>query len=149
MANTNAFALLKEDHKKVASLFAEIDSTTERTEKTREELFEELKSALEYHTKVEEEYLYPVLEETGITHELALEAEAEHGVVKALLEEVSSMSPTEDEWTAKITVMKENIEHHVEEEETEMFPKAEKVMSEEQLKILSEQIVKLREKYEQ
>lgn len=148
MPHTDPFALLKEDHKKVAGIFKEIDATTERAEKTRAELFTELKTALEYHTKVEEEFLYPVLEEVGITHDIALEAEAEHGVVKTLIKELSSMSPTEDEWTAKITVMKENIEHHVEEEETDMFPKAEKVMSEEQLTTLSEQILRQREESE-
>ena len=138
----------KKTTKKVAGLFKEIDATTERAEKTREELFAELKSALEYHTQVEEDFLYPVLEEVGVTHDIALEAQAEHDVVKTLLKELSRMSPTEDEWTAKVTVMQENIEHHVEEEETEMFPKAEKVMSEEQLTTLSGQILKMREESE-
>ncbi len=138
MADTNLFQSLIEDHHRVAKLFEQISDTTERAEKTREDLFADIKTALENHTKLEETALYPALEKVNQTHDMTLEAEEEHKVVKTLLEELATEDPTTEEWTAKITVLKENIEHHVKEEEEELFPKAEKAMTEDDLAVLSE-----------
>jgi hemerythrin-like domain-containing protein len=140
MATQNPFALLKQDHRAVEKLFSQVADTTERAEKTRTELFAEIKAALEEHTSLEEQFLYPVLEEAAPTHSLTLEAEEEHEVVKTLLEELAGMEPTDEQWTAKFTVMKENVEHHVEEEENELFPKAEKALSAEQLQEMEDNI---------
>ena len=126
----NAFTLLKADHKKVAGLLEKIDETTERAVKTREELFTQLKTELDIHARIEETIFYPVLEEADETRDITLEAFEEHKVVKTLLGELETLGKDQEEWTAKFTVLKENIEHHVEEEEGEMFPKARKVLSE-------------------
>ena len=128
----NAFTLLKADHKKVAGLLEKIDETTERAVKTREELFTQLKTELDIHARIEETIFYPVLEEADETHDITLEAFEEHKVVKTLLGELETLGKDQEEWTAKFTVLKENIEHHVEEEEGEMFTKARKVLSEEE-----------------
>jgi hemerythrin superfamily protein len=138
MAQANPFTSLKEDHRKVAKLFEEILDTTERAEKTRKQLFAEIQTALEEHTTLEEAVLYPALEKVELTHDLTLEAEEEHKVAKTLLEELASEDETTEEWTAKMTVLKENIEHHVKEEEEELFPDAEKAMNEEDLAALAE-----------
>jgi hemerythrin-like domain-containing protein len=127
----NAFTLLKADHKKVAGILEKIDETTERAVKTREELFTQLKTELDTHTRIEETIFYPALEEVDETRDITLEAFEEHKVVKTLLSELESMGKDQEEWTAKFTVLKENIEHHVEEEEGEMFTKARKVLGEE------------------
>jgi iron-sulfur cluster repair protein YtfE (RIC family) len=127
----NAFTLLKADHKKVAGLLEKIDETTERAVKTREELFTQLKTELDIHTRIEEEIFYPALKDADETRDITLEAYEEHNVVKTLLGELESLGKDQEEWTAKFTVLKENIEHHVEEEEGEMFPKAKKVLGEE------------------
>jgi hemerythrin superfamily protein len=132
----NAFTLLKADHKKVAGILEKLDSTTERGVKTREELFTQLKTELDAHTCIEETIFYPALEEADETRDLILEAFEEHRLVKQLLSELEKMSKDQEEWTAKFTVLKENIEHHVEEEEGELFPKARKVLSEEQAETL-------------
>lgn len=126
----NAFTLLKADHKKVAGILEKLDATTERGIKTREELFGQLKSELDLHAHIEETILYPALEEADETREITLEAYEEHRLVKQLLGELESMDKSEEQWTARFTVLKENIEHHVEEEEGEMFKKARKVLSE-------------------
>jgi hemerythrin superfamily protein len=126
----NAFTLLKADHKKVAGILEKIDSTTERGVKTREELFRQLKTELDVHARIEETIFYPALEEAEETREITLEAFEEHRLVKQLLGELDKMDKDEEQWTARFTVLKENIEHHVEEEEDEMFPKARKVLSE-------------------
>jgi len=126
----NAFTLLKADHKKVAGILEKIDATTERGVKTREELFTQLKTELDIHTQIEETIFYPTLEKADETHDITLEAFEEHKVVKMLLGELEALGKDKEEWTAKFTVLKENIEHHVEEEEGEMFTKARKVLSE-------------------
>ncbi|MEK6285666.1 MAG: hemerythrin domain-containing protein [Acidobacteriota bacterium] len=125
----NAYDLLKEDHKKVAAIFEKLEPTTERALKTREELFNKLNSELEVHAAVEEQILYPVLKEAAETREITFEAFEEHRVVKELLKELSTTPKDTEEWTAKLTVLKENVEHHVEEEEEEMFKKARKVLT--------------------
>lgn len=125
----NAFTLLKADHKKVAGILEKIDSTTERGVKTREELFGQLKTELEVHTRIEETIFYPALKKEDETRDITLEAFEEHAVVKTLLGELDSLGKDQETWTAKFTVLKENIEHHVEEEEGEMFTKARKVLS--------------------
>jgi iron-sulfur cluster repair protein YtfE (RIC family) len=127
----NAFTLLKQDHKTVADLLEKIDGTTERALKTREELFTRLKTELDVHAKIEEEIFYPALESEDETHEITLEAFEEHRLVKQLLTELESMPKDDEQWTARFTVLKENVEHHVEEEEGEMFTKARSVLSKE------------------
>ena len=127
----NPFTLLKADHKKVAGLLEKLDSTTERGVKTREELFSQLKTELDVHARIEETIFYPALEKADETRDITLEAFEEHRLVKQLLGELESMGKGEEEWTAKFTVLKENVEHHVEEEEDEMFPKARKVLGDE------------------
>jgi hemerythrin superfamily protein len=132
----NAFTLLKQDHETVAGLLEKIDKTTERGLKTREDLFSRLKTELDIHAKIEEEIFYPALEGEEETRDITLEAFEEHRLVKQLLAELESMPKDDEQWTAKFTVLKENVEHHVEEEEGEMFPKARKVLSKEEQETL-------------
>lgn len=132
----NAFTLLKEDHKKVAGILEKIDATTERGVKTREELFTQLKNELDIHAEIEETIFYPALEKHEETRDITLEGIEEHRIVKELLAELDAMSKDDEVWTAKMTVLKENVEHHVEEEEGEMFPKARKALTEEEIETL-------------
>jgi hemerythrin-like domain-containing protein len=136
----NAFTLLKADHQKVAGILEKLEGTTERATKGRDELFAQLKSELDVHSRIEETILYPALEEYEETRDIALEAYEEHAVVKQLLEDLESSNKADEHWTAKFTVLKENIEHHVEEEEGEMFTKARKVLSEEDINKLGERL---------
>ena len=128
----NAYDLLKEDHKKVSALFEKLAPTTERALKTREELFSKLATELELHTAIEERIFYPTLKQAAETRDIILEAIEEHSVVKAMLEELKSTTKDTEQWTAKLTVLRENIEHHVEEEEGDMFKKARKILTDEQ-----------------
>ena len=121
----DAFELLKSDHEKVAGILNKIEGTTERALKTREELFTQLKTELDIHAAIEEKIFYPVLEKAEESRDITLEAFEEHRLVKQLLAELESGSKDDETWTAKFTVLKENIEHHVEEEEGEMFQMAE------------------------
>jgi iron-sulfur cluster repair protein YtfE (RIC family) len=132
----DAFELLKKDHEKVSGIFEKLEPTTERGVKTREELFTQLKQELDIHSQIEEQILYPVLKEAEETHDITLEAYEEHNVVKTLLAELEALPKDDETWEAKLTVLKENVEHHVEEEEGEMFKKARKVLSSEQIEAL-------------
>ena len=123
----NALTLLKDDHAKVKKMLNELDETTERAEKTRTEGLAKLKSELTIHEAIEEEIFYPALKQHAEAKEIVLEAYEEHDVVDAIMREIEA-TPTEDEtWGAKFTVMKENLEHHIEEEEGEMFKQARQV----------------------
>ncbi len=141
----NAFTLLKADHKKVASILEKLESTTERGVKTRQELFAQLKTELEIHTRIEETVFYPVLEKQDETRDITLEAVEEHRIVKRLLAELDSLAKDDEQWTAKMTVLKENIEHHVEEEEGDMFKKAQKALSDQEIETLGTRMERAKE----
>jgi arsenate reductase-like glutaredoxin family protein len=124
----DALSLLKEDHDKVKDMLEKLDQTTERAVKTREEVFTKLKSDLEVHETIEEELLYPALKEHAETKEIALEAWEEHHVVDVVMGEISETPFDDETWGAKLSVMKENLEHHIEEEEGELFEQARDVI---------------------
>ena len=132
----NAFQLLKEDHKTVSGIFQQLEPTTERAEKTRTELFAKLKEELDIHAQIEEKIFYPSIKQAAETREIVLEGFEEHHVVKVLLKELEALPVDTEQWTAKLKVLQENVEHHVEEEEGEMFPAARKVFSKEQFEEL-------------
>jgi hemerythrin-like domain-containing protein len=136
----NAFTILKSDHEKVAAMLATIEETTERAVKGRDELFARLKAELDLHATIEEQIFYPALEEAEETREITLEAYEEHRLVKQLLSELEAEPKDTEEWTAKFMVLKENIEHHVEEEEGEMFKKARQALSEEEIETLGDSL---------
>jgi cell division FtsZ-interacting protein ZapD len=132
----DAITLLKNDHEKVSGIFDKLDETTERAAKTREELFAQLKQELDVHAHIEETIFYPSLKQEAETREITLEGFEEHHVIKTLLKELDGQSVETEQWTAKLKVLKENVEHHVEEEEGEMFKGAREVLSKEQIEDL-------------
>jgi hemerythrin-like domain-containing protein len=136
----NVFQLLKEDHKEVAKMMNRLEETTENAVKTREELFVELKKELDVHAFVEETYLYPLLKDVGDTKKITMEAYEEHRLVKILLEELDDLAKDAEEWGPKFKVLKENVEHHVEEEEGELFKKAQKVLGDDKAEVLGAEI---------
>ena len=134
----DAMSLLKEDHQKVKKMLAELESTTERGVKTREELFTKVKQELVVHEAIEEEIFYPALKDHPKTKEIALEGYEEHHVVDTVMAEIEGVAYDDEKWGAKFTVMKENLEHHIEEEEGEMFKQARQVFDQDELTQLGE-----------
>ena len=132
----DAIALLKEEHVKVKRLLTEIESTTERGVKTRTELFATIKGELTVHEIIEEEIFYPELRAHPKAKDIVLEGYEEHHVVDLLMSELESLDVTDEAWGAKAIVMKENIEHHIEEEEGEMFKQARQVFDDAELEDL-------------
>ena len=138
-----ATELLKKQHREVESLFAKVLKTDDA--KDRKKLATEITSKLEGHTTIEEEIFYPAYREASNTQkgeDLVLEAYEEHHVVKLVLAELPKMNASAENFKAKMTVLKELIEHHVEEEEEEMFPDAEKKLGKERLEVLGEEMDK-------
>ena len=133
----NAFELLKADHKKVNGLFDELEAAAG---KAKLSVFEQIKTELELHTHVEEKIFYPALEKPEETHDLTLEAYEEHKMVKTLLAELSGARTADDEWQAKAKVLRENVEHHVDEEENELFDKADDALSDEEIEALGQRM---------
>ena len=132
----DAMELLKNDHEQVKKILEEIDSTTEKGVKTREELSTKFKSEMTVHERIEEEIFYPRLTEQAKTKEIALEGFEEHHVVDMVMAELDDVPFDDETWGAKFTVMKENIEHHVEEEEGEMFKLARQALESDELEEL-------------
>jgi hemerythrin-like domain-containing protein len=136
----NAISLLEEDHRKMKKLLSELESTTERGVKTREELFATVKEELTVHETIEEEIFYPALKEHPKTKEITLEAYEEHHVVDIVMAEIEGVPYDDERWGAKFKVMKENIEHHIEEEENEMFKQARQIFDDDELEALGERM---------
>jgi len=136
-----ATELLKQQHREVEDLFARIEKTEDPDE--RMEIAGEIAAKLKVHTSIEEELFYPAYREQAQTKKgetLTLEAYEEHHVVDLVLAELPDVDPNADGFEAKMTVLKELIEHHVEEEEQEMFPDAEKKLGKQRLEALGEEM---------
>ena len=119
----DAVELIKSDHRKVEKLFREFEEAGDRAYKTKQELVGQIVEELEVHATIEEETYYPAVEAKAKKEgkELIAEAVEEHHVVKILLGELRSMSSEDEAFDAKVTVLMENVRHHVEEEESELL----------------------------
>jgi predicted DNA-binding protein len=140
----DAIAMLKADHDKVKELLNRLDSTTERGVKTREELFATIKGELTVHEIIEEEIFYPALKEHPKAKAIVLEGYEEHHVVDTVMAELEGLDVSDETWGAKATVMKENVEHHIEEEEDEMFKQARQVFDRQELEELGDRMAERR-----
>ena len=135
-ARPDAIELLERDHRRLEALLAQGEETTERAVTRRAEILESLTTLLNAHEMIEEKLLYPALKPHAEARAIVLEGYQEHHVADLIVTELHAMDRTDERWGAKFKVLKENIEHHIEEEEGEMFKTARSVMSREQLQEL-------------
>jgi len=117
----DALELLKQDHQAVKSLFNQIDDAEDV--KQRKKLFDQIDTELNIHAHIEETVFYPEMQKIDELKEMVEEALAEHQEVKTLLEEMEGLDPENEQFSASLEELMENVEHHVAEEEDEMFPK--------------------------
>jgi hypothetical protein len=131
--------LLKKQHREVEGFFKKVEKTEAADE--RRQLMEQIRSALELHTRIEEEIFYPAVRslDTKKATQMIDEAYEEHHVVKLVLKELPSVDPEDERFEAKMTVLKELVHHHVEEEEEEIFKLARK-LGEDELDTLGERM---------
>ncbi|WP_394787576.1 hemerythrin domain-containing protein [Rhodoferax sp.] len=119
-----ATAMLRADHKRVAELFAQYEKA--RSAAKKKELVSKICTELSVHAQVEEEIFYPAVKQALKDKELVPEATVEHATLKDLIAQVKDVEPDGEMFDAKVKVMSEYVQHHVKEEQTEMFPKAKK-----------------------
>lgn len=134
--------LIKSDHRKVEALFEEYEAFGDDAYEQKGDIVATIIAELEAHTEMEETIAYPVfraaLDDEG--DKKVDEAYAEHDVAKHLMEELKSLDPQDVQFAAKVTVLKENITHHVEEEEEDLLPSAEEVVSGEEMARIGEEM---------
>ena len=120
----DAITLLKDDHQAVSKLFKEFDNLGDQATTKKQQLVNTITEELSKHAYIEETLFYPFArEQVPDVEDDVKEGIEEHHVLKVTLAELGAMSPEDDEFDAKVTVLKEVVEHHVEEEEQEWFPK--------------------------
>jgi len=129
----NALTLLENDHRELERLLDELEPTTERAVKTRQELFDRAFDALTVHETIEEEIFYPTLKQHPKAKDIVLEGIEEHEVVDTLMGELANLPVDDEAWGPKCKVMIENIRHHIGEEEGEMWQKARQVFDRQEL----------------
>jgi len=123
-APPDVLALLKADHDLVQGLFDKFDKA--QTDKQKAALAEQICTELTIHAQIEEEIFYPAVRDAIDEDDLMDEANVEHASVKDLIAQIMESKPGEDQFDAKVTVLGEYVKHHVEEEQSEMFPKVRK-----------------------
>jgi hemerythrin superfamily protein len=135
----DALELLKEDHQKVKELFEEAEATEDQKEK--ENIFDEIKTELETHARIEETVFYPAMQKHEELKGMVLEAIEEHKQVKTLLREIDNLKSDSEKFEPKLSVLMENVEHHAEEEEEgKMFPKIREIVSQQDLEQLGNEL---------
>ena len=139
----DAIALLKADHQKVRGLLSQLEKTTDRSGGKREKLLATIEEELRVHTRIEEQIFYPAFREGARKKddtELYYEAVEEHHVVDMVLPEIKGTAVDAEQFAAKAKVLKDLVEHHADEEETQMFPRARTILGREELVRLGDEL---------
>jgi hemerythrin superfamily protein len=137
----DAIELLEEQHREVDDLFEEIEEA-EASEKR--EIFDEIADQLAIHATIEEKHFYPACRDAK-TEDILREALEEHLSVKRLIADLMAMDPGDEQFDAKVTALKEQVQHHVEEERKDLFPKARKLLDKEMLEALAQEMTATQE----
>lgn len=137
MSGNDAVSVLMRDHREVERLFKEYEKAKE-DDARKQQIFQQVAMELKLHTQIEEEIFYPASREFVDDEEVVNEAVVEHASAKDLIAQLEAMQPTDQYYDAKVKVLQEMIDHHVEEEETEFFPECRK--SDMDLKAIGEQL---------
>lgn len=134
----NALDLMHKDHRELKEMLEQVEK--EDSGRAREQMLDTIRAELVAHERMEEEVFYPALKTHKNAKDIVLEGYEEHHVVDVILDELMDVPPATDLWKAKMKVLKENIEHHIKEEEGEMFKKARAVFERDELNDLGERM---------
>jgi hemerythrin-like domain-containing protein len=145
--STDAIVLLKDDHKTIRKLFREFTHAGENATVAKGKIVDRILEALTVHTYIENEGMYPrVRELLPAVEDDVLESYEEHHVADVLCMELAAMTPDDERFDAKTTVLIENVTHHIEEEEGEWFPTVRQGLSRKQLQEIGANMLELRDK---
>jgi hemerythrin-like domain-containing protein len=145
MPQQEIYDRLKKDHDTIRKLMKDMCETTPRALTKRRDLFNKLQTELVAHEKAEEQAFYKVLEQREEARMKAFEGFTEHHAANAVLRELAKTEPDDERWDARLQVLRELIEHHIEEEEQEMFEKARSVLSSEDAQEIAQRFEKEQE----
>jgi hemerythrin superfamily protein len=138
----DAIRVLTDDHRQVEELFVRFEKSGDGAHKQRQDLVQRITEALSVHASIEEEIFYPAARRSvADASDDVLEALEEHHLVKLTLAELETMDPSHERYGAKVTVLIENVRHHVEEEEGELFPTIRKALDPAQLRRIGDDLV--------
>lgn len=140
----DAIEILERDHRRFEELLRKGEDTTEQARSTRRELLDTLTRELNAHELMEEKVFYPALKSHPQARALVLEGYQEHHVADVIVAELEQVATNDEQWAAKFKVLKENLEHHIQEEEGEMFRAARGIFSKEELKALGQRMLTVR-----
>ena len=140
----NAIELLKQDHKEVSGLMKQIE-TADKGDRSSMDLFMRLKQALTLHTQIEEQLFYPPLKMHEETRDMISESLEEHQEVDEILAEMQTLNPGNADFMDKLVELRDAVEHHVDEEESELFPKAQKVLGQSRLDEMGRQMQQMKQ----
>lgn len=143
---TEAVTFLKHEHERLRALLKQGEETTARGVKARTALLATLAKELVVHENIEEQIFYTVLKRHAEARDIVLEGYEEHHVCDVIVEELQQLPRSDERWGAKFSVLKENIEHHLEEEEDDMFKTARSVLSHDQLETLGAEMAAEKER---
>ncbi len=154
MKEQDAIALLKADHKKVKELFAQVEDTSERAKAQLGRLGGEICTELTVHTEIEEQIFYPAVKErTQRGHkeerDLVLESYEEHAAAKKVVADIKATDPGDESYKPKLKTLSELIDHHVKEEERELFPGVKDLFDEDELLELGRRLAALKGQLQQ
>jgi hemerythrin superfamily protein len=135
----NAIDMLKKQHREVEKLFSKFEALGDSAAKSKQRVFNEIADALAMHATIEEKHFYPAVKAKR-TEDILLEALEEHLSVKRIIADLLKLEPSDDTFDAKVKVLQEQVEHHVKEEESDLFPKVTKVLSASELVELEQQM---------
>jgi hemerythrin-like domain-containing protein len=142
--NMDALELLKQDHQKIKRLFKAVKEATDFNK--RRQLFDQIETELEMHAHLEEMVFYPAIEEYEQLKDIVAEALQEHQEAKTLLQEIEELGSEREEFDSNLEELMESVEHHVEEEEGEMFPKVRRHLDSSKLEQLGKELESLKGK---
>ena len=145
--SSDAIVILRDDHKEIRKLFRDFRSQGDNAVKTKGKMVDKIIEALTVHTYIENEVMYPeIRKRVPDLEDDILESYEEHHVADVLVVELAALSPDNERFDAKTTVLIENVEHHIEEEEDEWFPKVREALSRKELREIGEEMLRRREK---
>ncbi|UPW09548.1 hemerythrin domain-containing protein [Gordonia terrae] len=145
--SSDAIVILRDEHKEIRKLFRDFKSQGDNAVKTKGKIVDKIIEALTVHTYIENEVMYPeIRKRVPDLEDDILESYEEHHVADVLVVELAALSPDAERFDAKATVLIENVEHHIEEEEDEWFPKVRDALSRKELREIGEEMLRRRAK---
>jgi hemerythrin superfamily protein len=136
----DATVVLRDDHRTVEALFRQFEQASSTAGRKKKKLVRKMVDELALHADLEEQVFYPAVQAAAKDEDIVLKAIEEHGLVRTLLRDLQKMEPSEEHFEPKVRVLMEQVRHHIEEEEGEMFPKVREALTKDQLKDLGRRL---------